>query len=192
MKTESPTAIRAVLYAAAIAIAVGVLPLPYGYYSLLRVVAVLAFAYCAYVALGTRSWATLVLVALAVVVFNPVIPLHLPKDVWACIDATAATYLAILAKHVQTQFSSYAPPERTVEVIAKMLGFAVLLALLGGVGITVLAGVVIIPLRCLGLEVSGRFLNPIAYASASAAAVAVLAGYCYHSGERKVTPSEAS
>jgi hypothetical protein len=191
MKTESPPAVRAALYAAAVVIAVGVLPLPYGYYGFLRVIAVLAFAYSAYVAFNTRSWATLFLAALAVVVFNPIVPLRLPKDAWACIDATSAAYLAILAKHVQMQFAAYGPPERTVESIAKMLGFSVLLALFGGVGVAVLAGIVIIPLRWLGLEISGKFLNPIAYAAASAVAVAVLAGYGYHSGERKVAPGEA-
>ena len=191
MKTESPTALRVVLYAAAAVIDVGVLPLPYGYYRFLRVIAVLAFAYAAYVAFSTRSWVTLALAIVAVLVFNPVVPLHLPKDAWACIDAASAAYLAILAKHVQTQFSTYGPPERTVETIAKMLGFSLLLALFGSVGVAVLAGIVIIPLRWLGLEISGRFLNPIAYASACAIAVAVLAGYGYHSGDRKVTPGEA-
>jgi hypothetical protein len=191
MKTDSPPEMRAALYASAVVIAVGVLPLPYSYYGFLRVIAVLAFAYSAYVAFTTRSWATLVLTALAVLIFNPVVPLRLPKDAWACLDAASATYLAILAKHVQTQFVTYGPPERTVEAIAKMLGFSVLLALFGGVGVAVLAGIIIIPLRWLGLEISGKFLNPIAYASASAIAVAVLAGYGYHSGGRKVTPGEA-
>ena len=191
MKTESTPATRVVLYAAAVVIALGVLPLPYSYYGFLRLVAVLAFAYSAYVAFTTRSWATLSIAVLAAVVFNPAVPLRLPKDAWACMDAAAAAYLAILAKHVQTKFSTYGPPERTFEAIARMLGFSVLLALFGGVGVAVLAGIVIIPLRWLGVEISGKFLNPIAYASASAVAIAVLAGYGYHSGTRKVTPGEA-
>jgi hypothetical protein len=174
-----------------VVIAVGVLPLPYGYYGFLRFIAVLAFAYSAFVAFTTRSWATLVLASLGVLVFNPVIPLRLSKDAWACVDAASAAYLAILAKHVQTQFSQFSPPEITIEAVAKMLGFSVLLALSGGVGVAVLAGIVFIPLRWLGLEISAKFLNPVAYASASAIAVAVLAGYGYHSGERKVTPGEA-
>jgi hypothetical protein len=191
MNTESSPAIRTVLYAAAVVIAVGILPLPYGYYGFLRVIAALAFAYSAYVAFSTRSWTTLVLSAVAVLVFNPVVPLRPAKEAWACIDAASAAYLAVLAKHVQTQFATYGAPERTVEAIAKMLGFSVLLALFGGVGVAVLAGIVIIPLRWLGLEISGKFLNPIAYAAASAVAVAVLAGYGYHSGKPTVTTGEA-
>lgn len=191
MKTESPSATRDVLYAAAVVIAVGVLPLPFGYYGFLRFVAVLAFIYAAFVAFSTRSWVTLLFAALAVLVFNPVVPLRLPKDAWACIDAASAAYLAILAKHLATRFAAYGPPEMTVEAIAKMLGFSVLLALFSGVGVAVLAGILMIPLRWLGLELSGKVLNPIAYATASAVAVAVLAGYGYHSGESKDKLGEA-
>jgi hypothetical protein len=129
MKTESPPAIRVALYAAAIVIAIGVLPLPYGFYGFLRIIAVLAFAYSAYVAFRTRSWVTLLVAVLALIVFNPVVPLRLPKDLWACIDAASAAYLAILAKHVQTQFATFGSPELTVEAVVKTLGFSVLLAL---------------------------------------------------------------
>jgi len=185
MSSSSAPRADLLLYACSAALALGVLPLPYGYFMLLRVTALLAFAYTAYVAFTTRAWPTVVVSVLAMLIFNPVVPLRLSKDVWACIDAGAAAYLAVVTKQIAARFSAYGPPDRTLEAIAKMFGFAVLFGLFAGVGIAVLAGIILIPLKWLGLSISGKFLNPVAYGAASAAAVAVLAGYGYYSGERQ-------
>jgi len=178
----SPT--RTALYGCAMALAIGLLPLPYAYYTFLRFAAVAAFLMVGYVAATSRSWATLVIAVCAVLIFNPVVPLRMPKDAWACVDDAAAAYLAIIASHIATGFASYGPPERTVEAIAKVVGFAVLLGLLAGVGLTVTVAMVVIPLKWIGMPISGKFMNFLGYGAACAAAAAVLAGHAYHSGSK--------
>jgi hypothetical protein len=145
------SSMRIALYGCAVALGLGVLPLPYGYYGFLRVAAIVAFMVVGYVAVTTRSWPTLVVAICAVLVFNPAVPLRMPKEAWACVDAAASAYLAIVASQVVTGFSAYGPPERTVEAIARVLGFAILLGLFAGVGFTVVAAVIVIPLKWLGV-----------------------------------------
>jgi len=182
MPSQLPQGTGALLYCCAGVVAIGLLPMPYGYYMLLRFAALISFSVVAYTAFATRSWSTLVVSLGAALVMNPFFPLHLSKESWACLDGAAAAYLAVVAKQVTTGFSNYGPPELSVEAFARTLGFSVLLGLFAGVGLTVVVGVVAIPLKWLGLSISGKFMNPLAYGAATAAAVAVLSGHAYYSG----------
>ena len=68
---------------------------PYGYYRLLRFVVCIAGAYVAYKGYAwKRSWAlwTFGLVAL---LFNPVFPFHLGRQVWFFIDIAAAALFIV-------------------------------------------------------------------------------------------------
>lgn len=187
----APLSVRHVLYGSAALIALGILPLPYSFYGVLRVVATLALAYCAAVAFHTKAWPTLgVTVALAFV-FNPVVPVHLPKELWACIDGGTSAYLAVIASHIQSRFRTFGAPEIDPSALARVVGFAALLGLIGGVGVSVLAGILVIPLKWLGAVASGEFLNPLGYGAACAAAAAVLTGHAYHSGAKSAAASEA-
>lgn len=82
-----------VIYCTAAMLAAAVLPWPYGYYSLLRVVATGVFIFASIFAFRGRSpghgFALLVLAAL----FNPVAPIYLTRALWAPIDLGAAIYL---------------------------------------------------------------------------------------------------
>ena len=63
---------------------------PYGYYKLLRVVVCLAAAYVAYLGYDSRRfWATW-LFGLIVILFNPIIPVHLTREIWQPIDVGSA------------------------------------------------------------------------------------------------------
>lgn len=78
----------------AIALLFALLPLPYGYYTLLRFVVCGAscwLAYKHYEAVGSHAW-TVIFIVLAVL-FNPIIPIHFPRNVWAVIDAVCALLL---------------------------------------------------------------------------------------------------
>ena len=63
---------------------------PYAYYQILRWVVTAAALYIAYVAyrLGRKSWVG-VMIAMAVL-FNPLLPIHLDKEMWSIIDFVAA------------------------------------------------------------------------------------------------------
>jgi hypothetical protein len=83
----------AVIYIATGLLALGVLPLPYGYYTLLRIVATGAFVWAAFAAhqKGERTlpW----IFVLAAVLYNPVVPVFLAKPVWMIINLGSAALL---------------------------------------------------------------------------------------------------
>ena len=67
---------------------VAVADLQYGYYQILRWVVCGAAAYIAYIAYNWRKvWATWVFGFVALL-FNPIIPVHLTKEIWQPIDVT--------------------------------------------------------------------------------------------------------
>lgn len=83
----------------AIALVVAVFPLPYGYYTFIRIVTCLTCIALAYTAYGPRPgsqiWTSLfVLIA---IVFNPLIPVYLKKQTWMYIDGGAA---AVILAHL--------------------------------------------------------------------------------------------
>lgn len=81
---------------AAIAV-VGVLPLPYGYYQLLRLVVCCTFSGLAYATAkaSPRMSAWPFILGAAALLFNPVVPAHLDKATWAVLDLLAAALLAV-------------------------------------------------------------------------------------------------
>lgn len=170
------------LYGCAAAVAISILPMPYSYYMFIRVAAVAALGVVAYTAITTRSWPTLALSLCGALAMNPFIPLHLSKEAWACVDGAVAAYIAVVTRQIATRFSHYSKPELSVGAVATTIGFSVLLGLFAGVGIAVIVAMFLIPLKWLGLHISGQFLNPLAYGAATAAATAVLSGHAYYTG----------
>ena len=87
-----------VTYATAILLLLGAAPMPYGYYTLLRLVACVVFALAAFAA-QARRYATLPWVfGLMALLFNPVFKVHFPKGLWALIDIAAALLLFATAR----------------------------------------------------------------------------------------------
>lgn len=70
---------------------------PYGYYQLLRFVVCgtsISIAFIAY--RWQKLWATWLFGFMAVL-FNPLIPIHLPREVWKLIDVTSAFLFIAIA-----------------------------------------------------------------------------------------------
>lgn len=68
-------------------------PWPYGYYQLLRFVVCGVSAYVAFMAYTwQKMWATCLFGVIAVL-FNPLIPIHLPRELWQPIDVICAILL---------------------------------------------------------------------------------------------------
>ena len=76
---------------------VALLPLPYGFYVLLRLVVCGAAALLTYdecrLCGGVSGWA--MLLAGVALLFNPLIPVHLTREIWAPIDIGAALLMVI-------------------------------------------------------------------------------------------------
>ena len=83
-----------VIYCTAVLLAVAVLPLPYGYYQLLRLVATGVFVWAAVVGFRRGSAGYGFAFAVLALLFNPVIPVYLSKALWAPIDIGAAAFPA--------------------------------------------------------------------------------------------------
>jgi arginine exporter protein ArgO len=70
---------------------------PYGYYQLLRFVICGVSAYIAFNAYQWRKIWAVWLFGFIAVLFNPLIPIHLSRELWQPIDFICAVILAIIA-----------------------------------------------------------------------------------------------
>lgn len=82
-----------VIYGAAALLAAAVLPLPYGYYQLLRLVATGVFVWAAVIAFQRGHAGHGFGFAVLALLFNPVLPVYLSRAMWAAIDLGAAVAL---------------------------------------------------------------------------------------------------
>lgn len=89
-------------------VAVGMLwiaaaPLPYGYYTLLRLVVTIVFAWAAYVANQRKHNILPYAYGILALLFNPIIEIHLEKTLWAIIDIAAGIFLLATLRHIKQQ-----------------------------------------------------------------------------------------
>jgi len=74
---------------------------PYGYYQLLRWVTCGAAVFVAFMAYNWQNkWATWLFVFIAVL-FNPIVPIHLTRELWQPIDVICAIVFVIVAVILQ-------------------------------------------------------------------------------------------
>lgn len=85
----------AIIYIVTAMLFISVAPLPYGYYTLLRLVVFGIFGYAAYIAYTRNSQSLPWVYGVMVVLFNPIIKIHLPKEYWVVIDVVAGILLLI-------------------------------------------------------------------------------------------------
>ena len=75
---------------ATVLLLVAIAPLPYGYYQFLRWVVCGASVFIAYTAYTwSKIWAVW-LFGVVAVLFNPILPIHLTKEIWQPIDLVCA------------------------------------------------------------------------------------------------------
>ncbi|WP_416796229.1 DUF6804 family protein [Ciceribacter azotifigens] len=80
------------LGATPVLLAVATMPMPYGYYTLLRLVVTVAGVFLAWSEFQTHQRLTVwvLLFGFLALLFNPVIPVHLDREVWFVLDLGAA------------------------------------------------------------------------------------------------------
>ncbi|MBL7086650.1 MAG: hypothetical protein ISS28_06095 [Candidatus Cloacimonetes bacterium] len=69
--------------------------LPYGFFTLLRLVVFGTTAYLTWLAYRSEKQAWIWIFGFLVLVFNPLIPLHLGRDLWVVVDLLVAVFLII-------------------------------------------------------------------------------------------------
>lgn len=92
-------AVRIVAVITSLALLAALGPWPYGYYQMLRVVVFFAGLYCTFVSCHANAddhklaWA-----AFAVsLIFNPFLPVHLPREIWAVLNLSSAGLFGFIA-----------------------------------------------------------------------------------------------
>ena len=90
-----------VIYIATGMLLIGVLPLPYSYYTLLRIVATVVFLWPAFVSYSRKEkmlpWAF----AATAILFNPLVKIHLTKELWVVVDIVAELFLLLSKSKIQ-------------------------------------------------------------------------------------------
>ena len=78
------------------ALAIALLPLPYVYYTLLRVVMCGLFSYLAYLSWQSGGQELTWVCGVIAAIYNPFVPLHLGREVWVLVNIAAMGVLAYL------------------------------------------------------------------------------------------------
>jgi hypothetical protein len=90
------TLIRVIALVPAVMLVLAVFQMPYGFYTLLRLVVTIAAAVIAWHAVSKSEkpiWA--VLMGLIALLFNPIVPVYLTREIWFFIDlVVAATFVS--------------------------------------------------------------------------------------------------
>ena len=92
---------RIVIYITVGMLWIGAAPLPYGYYTLLRLVATIVFVWAAYVVYKRKHDVLPYVFGLLALLFNPIIVIHLEKTVWAIMDVSAGIFLLAMSRHIK-------------------------------------------------------------------------------------------
>lgn len=71
-------------------------PMPYGFYSLIRFVAMIAFAIYAYVYYEKKNNKLAIVFLSLAILFQPLLPIYLGRMLWNIIDVIVAIFLVVL------------------------------------------------------------------------------------------------
>ncbi len=93
----------AVIYIASAMLILGAAPLPYGYYTLLRIVAFIVFIWAAYAAHKAKSLVLPLVFVLLAILFNPIIKIYFPKELWIAIDLFSGFLLLVTRQKIQAR-----------------------------------------------------------------------------------------
>ena len=70
--------------------------MPYGFYSLIRFVAMIAFAIYAYVYYGKKNNKLAIIFVSLAILFQPLLPIYLGRTLWNIVDVIVAIFLVVL------------------------------------------------------------------------------------------------
>ena len=79
---------------------IAIIPLPYGYYTFLRLMVFGGGLFLAYQLYEQRLHSWSVVMAVLAVLFNPLIPFYLSREAWLPIDLVSAFLLFYVGHHV--------------------------------------------------------------------------------------------
>ena len=89
------------------ALAIALLPLPYGYYTLLKVVMCGLFSYLAYLSWQSGGQELTWVCGVIVAIYNPFVPIHLGREVWVLVNIATMGVLATFGVDSHRSSSKY-------------------------------------------------------------------------------------
>lgn len=72
-----------------------IFPLPYGYYTILRLVVCVTAGFLAWYSYKQQKLTWMWAMGVIALIFNPIIPLHLRKELWVVVDVIVAIVFGI-------------------------------------------------------------------------------------------------
>jgi len=91
---------KTVIYCCAAALVLALAPWPYGYYRFLRIAATAVFCWAAALTYDRKTYLLFTSFAALAILFNPVFPIALKREVWQPIDIGAAIFLLLMRKTI--------------------------------------------------------------------------------------------
>ncbi len=98
---NKPNEVKTWLAVSVAALFIGVLPMPYGYYTLLRIIVCGSMVYLAYKSqyIDVIKSHRIALIIIAIL-FNPIIPIHFDRMHWVLIDMGVGAYLFMILRRI--------------------------------------------------------------------------------------------
>jgi len=91
----------AIIYVTSAMLLIAVAPLPYGYYTLLRLVVTGVLVWAAYITYTRNNNVLPWIFILIALLFNPIIKVHFQKEIWMVIDIAVCVFLLASKKYIQ-------------------------------------------------------------------------------------------
>ena len=90
-----------VIYIVSAMLFFGVIPLPYGFYTLLRIIVTGIFIWAAFITYEKKEGVLPWIFGFGAILFNPLVKIHLPKELWAVIDISSGIFLLVVKSKIQ-------------------------------------------------------------------------------------------
>ena len=90
----------AVIFITTALLLLGTLKLPYGYYTMLRIIVTGVLAYSAYITAEKKNKILPWLFGFVALVFNPIFKIYLARETWMVIDIGTAILILATAKYI--------------------------------------------------------------------------------------------
>ena len=92
---DSKISIKPPLIVSIVMLLMALAPLPYGYFTLLRIVICLTAVFLAWFSAKLRKTFWLWIMGFIALIFNPIVPLYLGRPLWLVVDLVVALTFAI-------------------------------------------------------------------------------------------------
>lgn len=91
---------KIILYVVAGVMVMAILPLPYGFYSLIRLIATITFGILSYCSWRKGYQILPWLYGLGLLLFNPVFPIYLDKEIWIGLDVLSSVVILLSSRYL--------------------------------------------------------------------------------------------